>query len=176
MRIIKLAVISFIILFLFVTAISLLLPSHVRISKAINIKTVADSVWNQLDDLRKWESWNPFFSGLGTKKVTWLDTAGGTLNAIKVETTTIRWKEKNGDEHIAEMLSGGRLPVMSGWKCIISKQGDSYAEADSITVQWYMDFRLRWYPWEKFASLMFEKSYGAKMEQGLTNLKGLLEK
>jgi len=176
MRMIKLALISFIILFGMITAISMLIPSHIRISKAINIKTVADSVWNQLDDLRKWESWNPFFNNLSAKQVTYLDTADGKLNAVKVETTTIRWKEKNPEEHMAEMMSGNRLPVMSGWKCISNRQADSYAASDSVTVQWYMDFRLRWYPWEKFASLMLEKSYGSKMELGLTNLKVLLEK
>jgi len=175
-RIIKLAIISFIFLFLVVTGISLLIPSHVRISKAINIHTVADSVWSQLDDLRKWESWNPFFHNLATKQVTDLDTAGGKLNAVKVETTTIKWKEKKTDEHIAEMLSANRLPLMSGWKCISHNATASNAETDSITLQWYMDFRLRWYPWEKFSSLMLENSYGIKMEQGLTNLKAILEK
>ena len=154
----------------------MLLPSHVRISRAINIGTVADSVWNQVDDLRKWESWNPFFNNLAAKRVTYLDTAGGKLNAVKVESTTIRWKEKNTTEHIAEMLSGNRLPLMSGWKCMHGHQTNSNTLKDSLTLQWYMDFHLRWYPWEKFASLMLENSYGIRMEQGLTNLKELLEK
>jgi hypothetical protein len=38
-----------------------------------------------------------------------------------------------------------------------------------------MDFRLRWYPWEKFSSLLFEKSYGLTMEKGLNNIKKLSE-
>jgi hypothetical protein len=38
-----------------------------------------------------------------------------------------------------------------------------------------MDFHLRWYPWEKFASLLLEKSYGPRMEQGLATLKRLVE-
>ena len=154
----------------------MLIPSHVRISKAINIGTVADSVWNQVDDLGKWESWNPFFNNLSTKQVTYLDTANGKLNAVKVETTTIRWKLKNADEHIAEMLSGNRLPMLSGSKCIPGQQTYPNFGTDSLTLQWYMDFQLRWYPWEKFASLMLENSYGTQMERGLTNLKELLEK
>jgi len=172
-RIIKLALLSFIILFLLITGISLFIPSHIRISKAINIRTVPDSVWSQLDDLKKWERWNPFFSNLAAKKVEYLDTANGTLNAVKVETTTVRWKEKNAGEHIAEMQNGNRQPVISGWRCITA---DAYAQVDSITVQWYMDFKLHWYPWEKFGSLMLEGSYGSQMEKGLTNLKTILEK
>jgi hypothetical protein len=38
-----------------------------------------------------------------------------------------------------------------------------------------MDFHLRWYPWEKFGSLLLEKSYGTKMEMGLMSLKKLAE-
>jgi hypothetical protein len=34
-----------------------------------------------------------------------------------------------------------------------------------------MDFKLRWYPWEKFSSLLLEKRYGPVMEQGLAKLK-----
>jgi Polyketide cyclase / dehydrase and lipid transport len=169
-HIIKLALFSFIILFLVITGISLFIPSHIRISRAVDIRTKPDSVWQQVDDLRKWEQWNPFFDNLATKKIEYLDTANGKLNAIKVETTTVKWAEKKSDEHIAEMKNDNRQPVISGWKCM----GNS--GADLITVQWYMDFKLHWYPWEKFGSLMFEKSYGSQMEKGLTNLKTLLEK
>jgi hypothetical protein len=47
---------------------------------------------------------------------------------------------------------------------------------NTVTVQWYMDFHLRWYPWEKFSSLLLEKRYGPVMEKGLGNLRALLEK
>jgi len=43
--------------------------------------------------------------------------------------------------------------------------------AGTTTVQWYMDVHLRWYPWEKFSSLLLEKRYGPLMEKGLENLK-----
>jgi Polyketide cyclase / dehydrase and lipid transport len=167
---IKLAFLSIIILFLLVTTISLFIPSHIRISKAINMRTRPEKVWEQVDDLGKWEQWNPFFSNLANKKVEYLDTSNGKWNAVKVETTTVKWKEKGGKEHIAEMQNGKRSPVFSGWKCI------EYSGADSITVQWYMDFRLRWVPWEKFGSLFYEKKYGSQMEIGLSNLKTMLEK
>jgi Polyketide cyclase / dehydrase and lipid transport len=167
---IKLAFLSIIIIFLLITGISLFIPSHIRISKAINMRTTPEKVWEQVDDLGKWEQWNPFFSNLANKKVEYLDTSNGKWNAVKVETTTVKWKEKGAGEHIAEMQNGVRSPVFSGWKCIEN------SEADSITVQWYMDFKLGWVPWEKFGSLFYEKKYGSQMEIGLTNLKRMLEK
>jgi len=153
----------------------MLIPSHVRISKAINIGTVADSVWNQVDDLGKWENWNPFFNNLVTKQVAYLDTANGKINAIQVESTIIRWEEKNATEHIAEMLSGNRLPMMSGWKCIPGQRSNSNVLADSITLQWYMDFQFRWYPWEKFQSIVYDQQLGPVMEKSLAGLKRLAE-
>jgi hypothetical protein len=47
---------------------------------------------------------------------------------------------------------------------------------NTVTVQWFMDIHLRWFPWEKFSSLLLEKRYGPMMEQGLDKLKKLLEK
>ncbi|RYY90244.1 MAG: hypothetical protein EOO15_03290 [Chitinophagaceae bacterium] len=43
--------------------------------------------------------------------------------------------------------------------------------ADSLTLQWYIDFKLKWYPWEKFSSLFFENSYGNMMQTGLERMK-----
>jgi hypothetical protein len=43
------------------------------------------------------------------------------------------------------------------------------------TVQWYFDFHLRWYPWEKLASLLLEKVYGTRMAQSLERLRAVAE-
>ena len=61
MRFIKLAILSFIFLFLVVTAISLLIPSHIRISKAINIAPPKDSVLALIGDQNRWPQWHPAF-------------------------------------------------------------------------------------------------------------------
>ncbi len=81
----------------------------------------------------------------------------------------MQWKEKKADERIAVMQKKNGKPMISGWKCI------QQPGADSTTLQWYMDFKLRWYPWEKFSSLVFDKSYGGRMEQGLNNIKKIVE-
>ncbi len=60
--------------------------------------------------------------------------------------------------------------ILTGWE-IVPTIG-----SNSVTVQWYLDFHLRWYPWEKFTSFMFEKIYNPQLQQGLDNLKAFLEK
>jgi hypothetical protein len=126
-------------------------------------------VWQQVDDMGAWKNWNPFFSGVSPDKISYSDTINGKPRIMKVSGTSIEWKEMKTDEHIAIMQKPGHRPILNGWKCI------SHPGSDSTTVQWYMDFHLRWYPWEKFASLLFEQSYGPKMEQGLGNIKKVVE-
>jgi hypothetical protein len=169
LRILKLALISFIILFLVITGISLFIPSHIRISKAINVKAEKDSVMIQIRNAANWKNWYP---GLDSTKPLYIN--GVMKGVIFYERDSqnrvyIIIDKENKNEITVQYVNKKRRPVINGWKII------SYPAADSLTVQWYMDFHLPWYPWEKFRSLLFEKLYGSRMEQGLTNLKALVE-
>lgn len=169
MRIIRLLLISAAFLFLAVTAISLLIPSDVRISRALNTEADENAVWRFVDDMRVWPKWNPFFPETMTDSFSYHDASGSRPAGMSIDGTEITWLEKKPGERIAILDKKGFRSIRSGWKCI------THTASDSVTIQWYMDFRLRWYPWEKFASLMFEKSYGSRMEQGLAALKKLAE-
>lgn len=175
MRYIKLAILSFIVFALMITGISLFFPSHIRISKAINVKSTPDAVWKQVDNIRNWSSWNPLMQGAAGKKTEYLDTTGGQWKKVKIEGTTIAILPQQGSEHQASMQSGSRRPVINGFVCFGDPTNTSNPGADSLTIQWYMDFHLHWYPWEKFSSLMLEKNYGPAMEEGLTKLKQLIQ-
>jgi hypothetical protein len=74
------------------------------------------------------------------------------------------------DSVIIKKITGksGRT-VTNGWQVY------NYAHSDSLTVQWYMDIHLQWYPWQKFGSLFYEATYGSMMQQGLVDLKTLVE-
>jgi Polyketide cyclase / dehydrase and lipid transport len=169
MRFIKLALISFIFLFLLVTVMSLFIPSHIRISRAINIKAEKDSIMAQIKDAGRWKNWYP---GVDTAKLFY---ENGIVKGVVFDDKDpdrpiyIHITKEAPDEINAEFISKKMRPVINGWRTI------SYSTNDSITLQWYMDFHLRWYPWEKFSSLVLEKSYGSKMERGLSTLKQLLQ-
>ena len=153
MRILRLAIISILIFFLLFTVISFFFPSHIRISKAINLKGDKDSIFILIADTKNWTHWHPAFrqedvpqallqKGLVGKPLTQTDT----LIAV-------------------QLIKNGNRSVVNGW------QLHSFPSTDSLTLQWYMDFHLSWYPWHKFSSLFYEKTYGTMMEQGLTNIK-----
>ena len=45
----------------------------------------------------------------------------------------------------------------------------------STTVQWYFDFHLKWYPWQKFQSIVYDKQLGPEMEASLENLRRIVQ-
>ena len=166
MRIIKLAFISFIVFALLITGFSLFFPSNIRISKAIDINASNDSVLNQLSDAANWKIWYP---GADTME---LLIAGGKVKGLLLDSLQgiISISGITDSSVIAATSGPGIREAITGWNIY------QYAVPNTVTVQWYMDFHLRWYPWEKFSSLLLEKRYGPVMEKGLSNLKALLEK
>lgn len=162
MKVIKLAVLSFIILFILVTGFSLFIPGNIKISKATNIASTDTSVFRQIENLAAWRQWHPALKEIPENEFELLN-----FSAIKIKGTTIEVKERKTDELLAAISKNGSTPIINNIKIIRHQQGDS------STLQWYMGFSLKWYPWEKFKTLFYENFYGVQMEQGLQNLKEL---
>jgi hypothetical protein len=151
MRIIKLGIISFVLLFAIVTLMSLFIPSRIRISRAVNLSPSATHILSRIKDTNQWKTWHPaFMKTEGSQKMV-------PLWRIPVSS--------GPEEFICKVQYMDRKPVTNGWRLYTNTPGDS------LTIQWYMDFQLSWYPWQKFGSLFYESSYGRLMETGMTNLK-----
>ena len=164
MRIIKLAFISAIVFFLIITGISLFIPSHIRISKAIDINAGKEALADQLRNAANWKNWYP-----GADSASLFIMNGETKGITTKNQQSLIIKEVNDSAVVVETKGTNNKTSYMGW---------NFFEAsipNAVTVQWYMDFHLRWYPWEKFSGLMFEKRYGPLMEQGLKKLKTELE-
>lgn len=161
MRFVKLGLISIVGLFVVIFLISLLFPAHVRISRAININAPKDSIVSQLADLRKWQPWNvltnaaPRTNPHYSKDAFTSDGLQIKLLQVSADTITTAWRLETGRE------------IGSGFTL--------YTADNTTVVQWYFDFYLKWYPWEKFGSIIFDKQLGPPMEQSLGELKKKLE-
>jgi hypothetical protein len=162
MRFVKLGLISAVILFIIIYLFSLIIPSTVRVSRAVNISAPKDSLVAQLTDLRQWHFWNEMASNResGNQQFTESSITSGELIITKKgkvgDTLLTDWQQKN-----ARVLNSGFT-----W----------YGGDGELVLQWYFDIKLRWYPWEKFGSIVFDKQLGPPMEKSLGNLKKLLEK
>ncbi len=155
MRLIKLALISIVILFAMATLFSLLIPSDIRISKAINVSATRDSVLQLVGNRERWKEWHPAFK-----------PGDSTRNFARITYNTIT---QNDSSVVMELSQGDKDPVINGWNMY------EYEGVDSVTVQWYMDFHLEWYPWQKMGSLFYENTYGIMMQEGLDQLKKRVE-
>jgi hypothetical protein len=151
-RAVKLVGLSVVFLFMVVTLMSLLIPSHIRISKAINIGHSQTAILNLVKDTTQWRRWHPAFMP--------------SDSAQPFPAISIQAQKSGSDEVVMRLQQGSKRYVMNGWKL-------HPASADSTALQWYMDFNLSWYPWQKFGSLFYESTYGAMMERGLANLKAI---
>lgn len=156
LRLIKLALISFVILFSMATLFSLLIPSNIRISKALNIGADKDSVMALVKNRERWAEWHPAF-------------IPGDTSRKKFAAIDIAMKSQNDSSVVMELKQGNKPVVVNGWNVY------EYENSDSITLQWYMDFKLKWYPWQKMGSLFYESTYGNMMQQGLDNIKKEVE-
>jgi hypothetical protein len=152
LKLVKLLLISIVFLFLLVTAFSLLIPSQIRISRATNIAPNKDRVWSAITDTGRWKNWYPAFM---------------EQNARTIQSIQITPLESSDTLFRVQLQQGTKRALVNGWQLY------RHASTDSLTLQWFMDFRLSWYPWQKFGSLFYESTYGTMMEEGLANLKKL---
>lgn len=162
MRMIKLALISAVILIGLTLSITSLIPSHVRISRAVNIAGDQRSLSAWFLDLEDWGQWNELVKGIPTHKVQFYDhklvTDSLTITVTLATADTVRtvWRNQSGREIV------GVFALKQEGKVTI--------------VQWYFDFHQKWFPWEKFASINFDKQWGPQMEQSLGNIKKIIER
>lgn len=148
MRIIKLAIISFVFLSLLLLAITLLIPSEIRISRAIDLEVDKPALLPFVQDTAKWSQWNSYLMD--------------SVRRFRISGLQV------SDSLITSTWNSGDRIFNSSFALYDTRPG-------TVTVQWYFDFDLGWYPWEKFASITYDKQTGPVMEESLARLKRLVE-
>ncbi len=161
MRVIKLALISILALFMVLCFFSLMMPSTVLVSRAVDINAPADSIKIYVRDLNQWTKW---VKGMESKDV-------------KIESA----KEADLGTQVLTITSITDTTVVSIWESKKASSQESTirfipaAERNLTIVQWQFVQKLKWYPWEKFGSFMNDKILGPMMEDNLLHLKQLSE-
>jgi hypothetical protein len=161
MKFIKLAIISLVVFSALIFLLSVLIPGHVRVSRAVNIQGRQEPVSEVLSNLAGWQEWNEFLKRTPPGKWRYHDhTLSGdslTISLMLATADTVKtvWRSKSGRE-----IAGVFALQQAG---------------DVTIVQWYFDFHQPWYPWEKFNSINFDKQWAPFMEKSLDNLKKKME-
>jgi hypothetical protein len=153
-------------LFIFITLLSLFIPSRVMISRGVVIHANAQTVLTQVNDLPQWKNWQPVF---------------------KNDSANIRFSGNN-----AEWVSGNRKNIFSitkkttsGISATLAREGENDVlntirilplnDSNQVQAEWNVLIKLKWYPWEKFYGIFIEKITGQGYEEALNGLKEYCE-
>ncbi len=157
MRLLKLGLISVIGLAIVITGMSLLIPSTARVSRAITIEAPIDSVRYKVQELDHWQSWNLLVQHAQQTNLHF------SKDAIHSDQMEVRLLKADSGAIYTEWKQRGQEPVASGFTITSS--------ANATILQWYFDFKVKWYPWEKFGSIIFDRQMGPPMERSLDRLR-----
>lgn len=161
MKLIRLAFFSVLSLFAIASFIGILLPAHVLVSRAVDIKASGDSVRPYLTDIHQWKSW---MEGMQQASVAIESPVKADLAGTKVVLTDIT------DSAVVSTWSSPKGSLQTSTIRVIKT-----ASPGQVIVQWQFEQKLSWYPWERFGSMMNDKILGTMMEKNLQNLKTLSE-
>jgi hypothetical protein len=135
------------------------------VSRAIDINAGKSDVMALINDPVRWKEWYP-----GADSLSPLFIAGQMRGFVldSVDKGIIALDSLHSHDVATAVFSTRRMIGKSTWT--------SFAHGDhSTTVNWTLEFPLRWYPWEKFSSLFFDKMYGDQLQGGLDRIKLIAE-
>jgi uncharacterized protein YndB with AHSA1/START domain len=168
MRLIRFFLLSLIVLFLVLTGLSLLFPSHLRISRAVNIAAPRDRIYAALGDLRAWEQWNQFIHGTPLTGKAFSTPSSGKGAVLRSDQLVITEMEATPNYIVFDWNQTKGRRFEGGFNLLAFRP-------DTLAVQMWLDFHFRWYPWEKLGVFVYDRQWGPMMEESLDSLKRYLE-
>jgi len=176
MRLIKMFLFVLIGLFAVITIIGLFIPSSVKISRGIIVSVDSSKVYNELSDVKNWNKWLP-----------WITADSGAVVQLSAVTDKLgsyfRWKgmkiNSAGTITIKEM-NPGEILLLHELKDMNKAEGGfrirSTGANNNVTeVLWYMEYKLKWYPWERFFGIFTDRIIGSAFDKGLEQFKNYIE-
>ncbi|MDB5232089.1 MAG: hypothetical protein JWN76_2894 [Chitinophagaceae bacterium] len=160
MRLIKLAVISIIIFGGILLIISSLIPSRVYVSRTITISKPAGTIKPYVFNFAGWTQWLATDTGVAiTGNDTQVEIGNNTVQFVGITDTsfTTSWINASGNNQVAVFY-------------LLKEPGQN-----NTMVEWVFEQKVKWYPWEKFASIFNDKMMGETMKRSLENLKRVAE-
>ena len=159
-------------LFVFVTLLSLFIPSKVIITKSVVIHASAEKVFAEISNLQNWKHWQPVFKA-NSANIKFDTDTNGISNSCG-------WESK-GKKNKLTITSQKELVMTAS----LSREGENdifntirvlpLPGSNQVQIEWIVLIRLKWYPWEKFYGIFIEKISGQGYEDALNGLKEYTE-
>ena len=159
-------------LFVFITILSLFIPSKLMVTRAVVINAKADRVFNEISNLQNWKHWQPVFIS-DSANIRFESDVNGISNSCAWESkgkmNKIIITEKKDNAIAASLIRDGENDVFNSIKVL------PLADSNQVQTEWNVLIRLKWYPWEKFYGIFIEKITGQGYEDALNSLKAHVE-
>jgi hypothetical protein len=154
MKLIRFAIISMLVIGILITAIASLFPSVVITSRAVEFNATKSQIQHCVKDLSAWKGWMS----------DWKDQSVMVQDSLaQVGTQTIKMLSSTDSSVLLQWVATGQAPYQVQIEWLPLKEG-------TYVIHWSFEQHVKWYPWEKFQTLLNEKVLGAKMEEELQNL------
>jgi hypothetical protein len=176
MRLIKMFLFVLVGMFAVITIIGLFIPSSVKISRGIIVTADSSKVYKELSDVRNWNKWLP-----------WITADSGAVFQLSAETdqpgSYFRWKGvkfKSEGTMTIQSIKQNEILVLHELKDMNKAEGGfrirSTGANNNVTeVLWYMEYKLKWYPWERFYGIFTDQIIGSAFDKGLEQFKNYIE-
>lgn len=159
-------------LFIFVTILSLFIPSKVIVTKAVVIHANAEKVFAEISNLQNWKHWQPVFEK-DPGQIKFDTDSSGVSNSCEWESKGKRNKilitGKKDNVVTATLFRDGENDIFNTIRVSPVQQ------TNQVQVEWIVLIKLKWYPWEKFYGIFIEKISGEGYEEALNSLKEYAE-
>jgi len=159
-------------LFIFITILSLFIPSKLLVTRAVVINARVDKVFAEVSNLQNWKHWQPVFIN-DSANISFRTEANGVSNDCT-------WNS-NGKKNEMQVISRNDNVL----RATLSREGENevlntirilpLADSNQSQAEWSVLIKLKWYPWEKFYGIFIEKVSGQGYEDALNSLKAYAE-
>lgn len=173
MRLIKAFLTGITGLFIVITLLSLLLPSEIKVSRAVVINASSDKIMSQINDLKNWKNWEPMFASDSVTKI--FSSATNQPGSF----ADITYKDKQAHVQITSIDSSSIQFLLQ------AKNEDQINNEINVTrlennkgqlVEWKALTKLHWYPWDKLYGIFIDRLTGPGYEDALNHLKSFVER
>ena len=159
-------------LFILITLVSLLMPSRIMTAKTVMINSDDSSIMAAIEDLQQWKNWHPVFMD---------EQAGVKIPGPSAGANAYAVWETNGKENKLQITNSTPGQVTLS----LQRPGENEVinlfslatikDSPGIQVEWRTTTTLKWYPWEKFSGIFYDKMTGPGYEAALQSLKKYAE-
>lgn len=151
-------------------------PSVFRITRSAHIQAPASAVFEQVNDLRKWDAWSPWAKLDPDMKTTYSGPRSGTgASQAWIGNKNVGEGSMTITDSVPDSRIGIRLDFIRPFTCTNEVEFSFQPDGDGTLVTWAMTGHNKFINKAVCLVMNMDKMCGGQFEQGLSAMKDLVE-